>query len=269
MNPRTPSGRSVGARAGATTRGRAYLGLSLLLLAVAVLLIVRYCAAPTAAQAPLHLGSVPPATAVPGPSPSETTQPAQTHKPTKTSKAAASSSKTSTTAPRRSSPAPSRSTLFTAPASFAMKASAPLSIKAPTVNITSTLGRVGLNTDGTIEVPTDAGKAAWYRLGPTPGERGAAVIVGHLDSADGPAVFYRLGYLRPGQVIDITRADRRVAHFRIDAVNTYRRDHFPTQTVYGPVDYAGLRLITCGGTYDKDTKAYESNIVVFATLIHP
>ena len=149
-----------------------------------------------------------------------------------------------------------------------MKAAAPVSIKAPTVDIASSLGRVAMNPNGTIEVPTDPAKAAWYRLGPMPGQLGPAVIVGHLDSVDGPAVFYRLSSLRPGQIINVTRVDRSVAHFRVDAIKTYRRDQFPTQAVYGPIDYAGLRLITCGGAYNKHTKAYTSNVVVFATLVH-
>lgn len=226
----------------------------MVLIAVAGLLVGRYFAAPTSPEAPSALGSIPAAAAeaVPGP-----VAPGTVISPDLTSPEDQAGAPPPPPAPARAAPAP-----------FTMDASAPVSIKARTVDITSSLGRVALNKDGTIEVPTDPARAAWYRLGPTPGQLGPAVIVGHLDSRVGPAVFYRLSSLRPGQIIDVTRSDKKVAHFRIDAINTYRRDKFPTKTVYGPIDYAGLRLITCGGVYDKKTKAYASNVVVFATLVH-
>ncbi len=107
------------------------------------------------------------------------------------------------------------------------------------------------------------------RLGPTPGELGPAVIIGHVNSYKGPGVFFNLGDIRPGQVIDITRADHSVAHFRVDAIDSYPKDLFPTEAVYGSVDYAGLRLITCGGAFDEKTRNYENSTVVYATLIHP
>jgi len=142
-------------------------------------------------------------------------------------------------------------------------------VRASTVGIDSPLGQVGLNKDGTIEVPTSYHQAAWYRLGPTPGALGPAVIVGHVDSYQGPGVFFNVGAMRPGQILDVARADQSVAHFRVDALNSYPKDHFPTAAVYGPINYAGLRLITCGGTFDEKTRSYESNIVVFASLIQP
>jgi len=95
------------------------------------------------------------------------------------------------------------------------------------------------------------------------------VIIGHVDSYKGPGVFFNLGDIRPGQVIDVTRADHSIAQFRVDAINSYSKNLFPTEAVYGPINYAGLRLVTCGGTFDEKTKNYESNTVVFATLIHP
>lgn len=231
-----------------------YLLLTMVLLAVAALLMGRYFTTPTPPEVASGLGSIPAATAqaVPGPAPSGTASP-----PVPATPKARAAAKPPPAAPTR--PAPSPST---------MKAATPLSINAPTVEITSSLGQVAMNPNGTIEVPTNPDQAAWYRLGPTPGQLGPAVIVGHLDSIKGPAVFYRLSSLRPGQIINITRSDKTVAHFRIDAINTYRRDHFPTQAVYGPINYAGLRLITCGGAYNKNAKAYDSNVVVFATLIH-
>lgn len=150
---------------------------------------------------------------------------------------------------------------------LSLPASVPVSVRAPTVGVQSPLAQVGLNSDGTIEVPVAYDTAAWYRLGPTPGAVGPAVIVGHVDSYKGPGVFFALGELKPQQIIDVTRADSTVAHFRVDAVNRYPKEQFPTTAVYGPIDYAGLRLITCGGVFDKTTKNYESNTVVFASLV--
>ncbi len=129
-----------------------------------------------------------------------------------------------------------------------------MSVRASVVGINSAVSQVGLTKDGTIEVPTSYDKAAWYRLGPTPGGLGPAVIIGHVDSYKGPGVFFNLGDIRPGQVIDITRADHSVAHFHVDAIDSYPKDLFPTEAVYGPVNYAGLRLITCGGAFDEKTR---------------
>jgi len=137
---------------------------------------------------------------------------------------------------------------------FGLAPSPPVSVRASVVGIDSVVSQVGLNKDGTIEVPASYDKAAWYRLGPTPGGLGPAVIIGHVDSYKGPGVFFNLGDIRPGQVIDITRADHSVAHFRVDAIDSYPKDLFPTEAVYGPVNYAGLRLITCGGAFDEKTR---------------
>jgi len=155
------------------------------------------------------------------------------------------------------------------PAPFSLQSSPPVSVRASTVGISSSLVQVGLNKDHTIEVPTSYEQAAWYRFGPTPGALGAAVIIGHVDSYKGPGVFFNLGDMRPGQVVEVTRADHSVAQFRVDAINSYSKNLFPTEAVYGPINYAGLRLVTCGGTFDEKTKNYQSNTVVFATLIPP
>ncbi len=163
-----------------------------------------------------------------------------------------------------------RPTAAPAPASavpLTLPASPPVSVRAATVGMQSPLVQVGLNPDGTIEVPVAYDTAAWYRLGPIPGSLGPAVIVGHVDSYQGPGVFFTLGAMRPGAIIDVTRVDATVAHFRVDAVNSYPKNHFPTAAVYGPIDYAGLRVITCGGVFDQTTRSYESNTVVFASLV--
>lgn len=139
----------------------------------------------------------------------------------------------------------------------------------------SRLLRLGLNPDGTVQVPDlndPDSQAGWYENSPAPGALGPAVILGHVDSAKyGPGVFYRLGDLRPGNEIDVARADGTVAVFHVDAVRSYSKDAFPTLQVYGNIDHAGLRLITCGGAFDYDKRSYKSNIVAFATLVssHP
>ena len=225
---------------------RAYLGLFVVLALIASLMIGRFFTTPAAPPVAGDLGTIPAATA--GPAPQAAQAPAApTPTPTATGK-------------KPSHPAP-------APQPFHLNTSAPVLVRVPSAGIRSSLLTVGLNSDHTIEVPTTAAQAAWYRLGPTPGALGPAVILGHVDSTHGRGVFYQLGALRPGQTIEVTRADLSVAHFRIDAVNSYRKDQFPTQAVYGPINYAGLRLITCGGQFNNTTHHYESNTVVFASLI--
>lgn len=228
---------------GRRAQRRAPLVLSVVLAVVAVALIGRFLTTSPAPPAAGELGTIPAAMA--GPARQAVTNPAAP----------------ATTAGGKK-PANSQA----APPPFHLSASAPVAIRVPSVGIRSTLLTVGLNTDQTIEVPTTSAKAAWYRLGPTPGALGPAVILGHVDSTSGPGVFYKLGALRPGQRIEVTRADGSLAHFRIDAVDSYLKDHFPTQAVYGPTDYAGLRLITCGGRFNDTTHHYESNTVVFASL---
>jgi len=147
--------------------------------------------------------------------------------------------------------------------------SVPVSVEIPAIGVTSNLLHLGLNTDGTIQVPslvTSAGEAAWYEYSATPGQIGASVIEGHVDSYQGPAVFYRLGALRPGDTIDVTLADGTTAIFRVTGVREYPKSNFPAKAIYGATDYAALRLITCGGVFDYATGHYLSSTVVFASL---
>jgi hypothetical protein len=147
--------------------------------------------------------------------------------------------------------------------------SPPVSVSIPAIGVQSKLLHLGLNSDGTMQVPsltTSAGEAAWYKYSVTPGQAGAAVIEGHVDSYQGPAVFYRLGALRPGNQIDVTLADGITAVFRVTGVREYAKDKFPAGTIFGPADYAALRVITCGGDFDAATGHYLSSVVVFATL---
>src|SRR5580698_9924056 len=150
-----------------------------------------------------------------------------------------------------------------------LRRSVPVSVRIPAIGVTSYLLHLGVNADGAIQVPslyTEAGEAAWYKYSVTPGQVGAAVIEGHVDSYQGPAVFFRLGALRPGNQIDVTLADGITAVFRVTGVREYAKDKYPAEMIYGPTDYAALRLITCGGDFDYATHHYLSSVVVFAVL---
>jgi hypothetical protein len=151
----------------------------------------------------------------------------------------------------------------------ALRRSVPVSVSIPEIGVRSKLLSLGLNPDGTIAVPslaTSAGEAAWYKYSVTPGQVGAAVIEGHVDSYQGPGVFFRLGALRPGNQVDVTLADGITAVFRVTGVREYAKDKYPAEMIYGPTGYAALRLITCGGDFDVATHHYLSSVVVFAVL---
>ena len=143
-------------------------------------------------------------------------------------------------------------------------ATVPLELSIPAIGVETSLVPLGLNPDGTLQVPIDFSVAGWYSLGPSPGERGAAVIAGHVDSKRGPAVFYRLGELAPGSVVRIALTDHTEALFRVYAVREYAKAAFPTSLVYGATPGAELRLVTCGGAFDRQTGHYLDNVVVFA-----
>jgi len=150
-----------------------------------------------------------------------------------------------------------------------LRRSMPLSVTIPAIGVQSSLLRLGLNADGTLQVPsltTSADRAAWYRGSVTPGQIGTSLIEGHVDSYAGPAVFFRLGALKPGNSIDIRLSDGVTAVFKVTGVREYSKDKFPAKTVYGQTDYASLRLITCGGAFDSTTGHYLNAIVVFASL---
>jgi hypothetical protein len=151
-----------------------------------------------------------------------------------------------------------------------LAASVPTRVDVPAIGASSQLLKLGTNKDGTIQVPPVEEKdshAGWYDGSPTPGQLGPAIILGHIDSAKyGPGVFFRLGALKPGDTVNVTRADGTVAVFTIDKVEEYSKSHFPTHDVYGNLDHAGLRLITCGGKFDPSVHSYESNIVAYASL---
>jgi Sortase domain len=134
-----------------------------------------------------------------------------------------------------------------------------IGVKAPIINL-------GLNRNGTLQVPSTTTVAGWYTGSPRPGATGAAVIAGHVDSRSGPGIFFWLKNLRRGERIYVRRADGTLAVFTVTAVQIYTKNHFPTAMVYGPVPDAELRLITCGGTFDYARGSYLSNVVVSARL---
>lgn len=126
---------------------------------------------------------------------------------------------------------------------------------------------LGLTSTGSLDVPPAEKKnlAGWYEAGTTPGERGTAIVAGHVDNADGPAVFYDLGALKRGATVEVDRRDGGVAVFTVDAVEAYDARNFPDRKVYGAAGRPELRVITCGGGYSKST-GYQGNVVVFAHL---
>jgi hypothetical protein len=150
-----------------------------------------------------------------------------------------------------------------------LRRSPPVSIDIPAIGASSSLLHLGVNSDGTIQVPSldsRVSEAAWYKYSATPGQIGASVIEGHVDTLHGPAVFFRLGGLRPGDSVDVTLADGVTAIFRVTGVRRYLKSSFPAKIIYGATEHAALRLITCGGAFDYATGHYLGSTVVFASL---
>jgi LPXTG-site transpeptidase (sortase) family protein len=145
--------------------------------------------------------------------------------------------------------------------------SPPVRVEIPAIGVSSPLVRLGLNSDGTMQVPGDYQVAGWFTGAPQPGQLGPAVIAGHVDSRTGPAVFYRLRDLRPGDQIRVVRADRRVVRFRIDSLASYPKQSLPGEEVYGATTAPVLRLITCAGTFDRAQRSYRENLVVSVTRV--
>jgi LPXTG-site transpeptidase (sortase) family protein len=183
------------------------------------------------------------------------------------------SNRTATTAPAVTSPSatvatpvPSETQVGSATAApTATTRLAPTLIRIPAIGVNSTLVRLGLTKDGTLDVPTEAMTAGWYTGSPVPGIVGPSVIAGHVHWSGVPAVFAHLADLTRGDQVIVTRSDGTTVTFAVDQVATYPKTEFPTGLVYGDIAYPGLRLITCGG-YDPVAHAYEANVIVFATL---
>ena len=141
---------------------------------------------------------------------------------------------------------------------------APLRIEIPTIAASAPVDPLGLNPDGTLAVPTDFNRAGYYTGRPPPGAIGPAIIVAHVDSKAGPAVFKRLRELKPGAEVTVTRADRSDVIFVVDRVESHRKNAFPTKAVYDPTPGSTLRLITCGGSFDRRAGHYRDNVIAFA-----
>lgn len=141
----------------------------------------------------------------------------------------------------------------------------PTRVEIPAIDVDSTLEHLQL-VKGVLQPPTDPDRAGWWAGGPVPGDPGPAVIAGHLDSFTGPAVFIDLSRLKAGDKIYVDRSDGRRSTFVVDAVQVYDKTAFPTDAVYGVTPGSALRLITCGGTYDRQKQLYLANVIVYATL---
>ena len=150
-----------------------------------------------------------------------------------------------------------------------MSRSKPVALDIPVLGVHSELLSLGLNGDGTVQVPSGAtyDKAGWYRYSPTPGSIGPAVILGHVTAPGRGSVFFRLGELRPGNRLSVSREDGSVAVFQIERIRHYPKKRFPTELVYGNTDRAAIRLITCGGTFNFSTGHFLDNVVAFGTLV--
>jgi hypothetical protein len=149
-----------------------------------------------------------------------------------------------------------------------MSTSPPTRVSIPSLAVTSTVVDLGLRPDGTMEVPDGADAVGWFVKAPTPGSLGPAVLAGHVNWKSRDGAFAGLHTLRAGDPVNVARRDGTVAMFEVTKVERYAKDRFPTDAVYGAIDHAGLRLITCGGEFDSDRGSYQDNIVVYAALRH-
>ncbi|MGW3339898.1 class F sortase [Streptomyces sp. NPDC001009] len=152
-------------------------------------------------------------------------------------------------------------------AARALPASPPTRVRIPAIHVNAPLMGLALTPSGSLDVPppTEKNLVGWYEAGTTPGDTGTAVVAGHVDNTEGPAVFYDLGALKRGAVIEVDREDATTAVFTVDAVEVYAAKNFPDEKVYGASSRPELRVITCGGGYSKST-GYQGNVVVFAHL---
>jgi sortase (surface protein transpeptidase) len=239
-------------------RGPARLGLAAATAALALLLGA--CAQRTAAGAGAPGSAPAPATTIPAvPAPPDATASAPPDASASTASAASVLSASAKALRMEVAPLPSQVTSPGPP-------SPPVRVSIPVIGVRSSLVRLGLATDGSMEVPVRYGQAGWFAQGTLPGETGPAVIAGHLDSERGPAVFYRLRDLRRGDTIQVDRADGVRLRFVVEERVQYPKASFPPEAVFGPVPWATLRLVTCGGEFDRARRSYRDNVVVYARL---
>ncbi|MCC6628984.1 MAG: sortase [Chloroflexi bacterium] len=213
-------------------------------------------ATPTAL--PTAAPTVAPATMVPSPTSPPATSTVVTAAP-------------ATAAPATVSPVPKPTAAPTAPpvpetAAPTDAPGVPVLLTIPRLRISAAVEHVGLAQDGAMEVPKRYDTVGWYKLGSRPGERGSAVLAGHLDSKTGPAIFWRLGDLRPGDPVAVRSDDGVERRFTVEGLETYRYDAAPLQRIFAAADRARLNLITCSGVFDRRAQNYDLRLVVFATL---
>jgi sortase (surface protein transpeptidase) len=169
--------------------------------------------------------------------------------------------------PSSGGPSPSSSPpAYRVPRDYAAVA-APVRLRIPSIGVRTSLERLGRVGDGTVEVPRRWERAGWYTEGFRPGQPGPAVILGHVDSKSGPAVFFELRNLRPGASVLVDRADGTTVRFRVTGVERYRKTRFPSDLVYFPTLEPSLRLVTCGGTFDATSGHYRDNVIALATAV--
>ena len=142
----------------------------------------------------------------------------------------------------------------------------PTRLRITSLGVDQPLEVLGLGPTGELKPPNSYEKPGWFGKGVVPGDAGPAVIAGHVDSTKGPAVFFELHTLRADDVIEVLRGDQWVS-FRVTGLQRYPKDEFPSERVYGPTPFAELRLITCGGTFDRRARSYRDNIVVYAIIV--
>lgn len=162
---------------------------------------------------------------------------------------------------------PQTKTVAQPPVAKVLSRSQPLQLVVKRLGINAKVASAGLWADGSLAVPSTPNTVGWYNLSPTPGERGPAIIAGHVDSQAGPSVFWRLREMKPGNTIEIKRADGKTAVFTVTKVSQFAQDQLANPAVYGNTNQAEIRLITCGGTFNTQTRHYDRNTVVFGKLV--
>ncbi len=142
-----------------------------------------------------------------------------------------------------------------------------MALEIPTIDVSTPLVRLGLAPDRTVEVPIDPDQAGWFDLGAFPGKPGSSVVLGHVDSAEGPAVFARLGELLPGDSVMVRRANGSVLEFSVVKAVLYPNADFPAVRVYAAQSLRRLNLVTCAGSFDANRGGYQSNLVVYTRRV--
>lgn len=153
------------------------------------------------------------------------------------------------------------------PAVETLDYSEPVRIKIPTIGVSSSLVDLGLDSEGVMETPEPVDKAGWFTPSPPPGIPGATVIAGHVTWDQEPMVFFKLGDLKKGDRVEVVRKDGINTVFEVTRIGSFPKDSFPTDAVYSQPDTSELRLITCGGDYDKASNRYLSNVIVWAKIV--